>query len=146
MSRNSTVKVSSFPRYTTEDMHDFVKPLLRKNPDEIILHVGTNSLRSCDTPRACAEEMIDLATMVSCESPAKIPLSSLVCRCDNETLACKIAEVNKILKDCCTQKSWGFVDHSKISTSNRLNRSGLHLNTSGTSRLAWNFIGYLRLD
>ena len=146
MSRNSRVKISSFPGCTTEDIHDFIKPLLRKNPDEIILHVGTNSLRSCDTPRACADEIIDLATMVNCESPAKIALSSLVCRSDDQALACKIAEVNRILKDCCTRKSWGFVDHSNISTPNHLNRSGLHLNKSGTSRLAQNFINYLRLD
>ena len=146
MSRNSRVQISSFPGCTTEDMHDFIKPLLRKNPDEIILHVGTNSLRSCDTPRSCADEIIDLATMVSCESPAKIALSSLVGRSDDEALACKIAEVNRILEDCCTRKSWGFVDHSNISTSNHLNRSGLHLNKSGTSRLAQNFINYLRLD
>lgn len=146
ISRNSRVKVSSFPGCTTEDMHDFIKPLLRKNPDEIILHVGTNSLRSCDTPRACADEIIDLATMVSRESPAKIALSSLVCRSDDEALAYKIAEVNTTLKDCCTRKSWGFIDHSNISPSNHLNRSGLHLNKSGTSRLARNFINYLRLD
>ena len=42
MSRNSRVKVYSFPGCTTEDMHDFIKPLLRKNPNKIILHVGTN--------------------------------------------------------------------------------------------------------
>ena len=105
-----------------------------------------NSLRSCDTPRACAEEIVDLATMVSCDSPAKIALSSLVCRSDDEAFACKIAELNKILKDCCTQKSCGFVDHSNISTSNHFNRSGLHLNKSGTSRLARNLINSLRLD
>ena len=92
-------------------MHDFIKPLFRKNLDEIILHVGTNSLRSCDTSRACAEEIIDLAAMVGCESPEKVALSSLVSRSDDEALAFKIAEVNKILKDCCTQKSWGCVDH-----------------------------------
>ena len=40
ISRNSRVKVSSFPGCTTEDMHDFIKPLLRENQDEIILHVG----------------------------------------------------------------------------------------------------------
>ena len=84
--------------------------------------------------------------MVSCESPAKIALSSLVCKSGDEALACKIAEVNKILKDCCTQKSWGIVEHSNISTSNHLNLSGLHLNKSGNSRLARNFINYLRLD
>ena len=68
-----------------------------------------------------------------------------MCRSDDEALACKIAEVNRILKDCCTRKSWGFVHHSNISTSNHLNRCGFHLNKAGTSRLARNFINYLRL-
>ena len=77
MSRNSRVKVSSFPGCTTNDMHDFIKPLVRKNLDEIIPPMATNSLRSCDTPRGCADKVIDLATMVSCEYPAKIALSSL---------------------------------------------------------------------
>ena len=140
---NTSPKSTTSPKCTTEDMHDFIKPLLRKNPDEIVLHVGTNNRRSCDTPRACADEIIDLATMVSRESPAKVALSSLVCRSDDEALAYKIAEVNTTLKDCCTRKSWGFIDHSNISLSNHLNRSGLHLNKSGTAR---NFINYLRLD
>ena len=81
--------------------------------------------------------------MISCQPPAKIELSSTVVRSDDEALACKMAQVNKILKDCCTQKSWGFVDHSNISTSNHLNRSGLHLNKYGTPRLARNFTYYL---
>ena len=99
MSKNSRVKVSSFPGCTTLDMKDHVKPLLRRNPDEIIIHVGTNSLRSCDTPRTCAEEIIDLATMASSTSSAKIVLSSLVCRSDDEAWACKISGVNKILEE-----------------------------------------------
>ena len=59
MSGDSRVKVSSFPGCTTLDMKDNIKPLLRRNPDEITIHVGTNNLRSCDTPRTCAEEIID---------------------------------------------------------------------------------------
>ena len=146
MSKNSRVKVSSFPGCTTLDMKDHIKPLLHRNPDEIIIHVGTNSLRSCDTPRTCAEEIIDLATMASSKSSAKIALSSLVCRSDDEALACKISGVNKILEEACRQNSWRFVDHSKILGNYHLNRSGLHLNKSGTSRLARNFTNYLRLD
>ena len=96
--------------------------------------------------RACANEIIDPATMVSRESPAKIALSSLVCRSDDKALDYKIAEVNTTLKDCCTRKNWGFIDHSNISPSNHLNRSGLHPNKSGASRLDRNFINYLRLD
>ena len=127
-------------------MKDHVKPLLRRNPDKIILHVGTNSLRSCKSARACAEEMVDLASMVGTESTAKITISSLVGRSDDETLASKITDVNKVIKQFCNQNNWGFVDHSNISVNSHLNRSGLHLNKSGTSRLARNLINHLNLE
>ena len=140
------VKISSFPGCTTLDMKDHVKPLLRRNPDKIILHVRTNSLRSCKSARACAEEMVDLASMVGTESTAKITISSLVGRSDDETLASKITDVNKVIKQFCNQNNWGFVDHSNISVNSHLNRSGLHLNKSGTSRLARNLINHLNLE
>ena len=47
---------------------------------------------------------------------------------------------------CCNQNGWGYVDHSNISPEHHLKRSGLHLNTKGTARLATNFINYLRGD
>ena len=46
MSKNSQLKIDTFPECTTQYMKDHIKPLLRRNPDEIIIHVGTNSLRS----------------------------------------------------------------------------------------------------
>ena len=39
------VKVRSFPGATINDMYDYIRPLLKKAPDNVILHVGTN-----DTP------------------------------------------------------------------------------------------------
>ena len=45
MSRNQRVKISSFPGASTEDMKDFLTPLLRKKPDELIIHIGTNNLQ-----------------------------------------------------------------------------------------------------
>lgn len=146
LSKESRVKISSFPGCTTLDMKDYVKPLLRRNPAEIILHVGTNSLRSCNSARAYAEEIVDLASMVGTESSAKITISSLVGRTDDESLASKIPDVNKIIKKFCNQNNWGFVDHKNISVNNHLNRSSLHLNRSGTSRLARNFINHLNLE
>ena len=39
--------VKSFPGAATiEDMEDFVKPLLRKKPDNEVLHIGTNDLNT----------------------------------------------------------------------------------------------------
>ena len=41
----SSVKNTINPGSTTDDMIDYVKPVTRKKPDVIIMHVGTNDLR-----------------------------------------------------------------------------------------------------
>ena len=75
-----------------------------------------------------------------------ITISSLICRSDEDALASKVPAVNKVLKHFCHQMPRGFIDHSKISEAVHLNRSDLHLKKGGTSRLAQNFINYLRVD
>jgi len=144
MSRNLQVKIATFPGCTTQDMKDRIKPLLRRNPDQIIIHVGTNS--SSNSPRECAEEVVDLAKWVTSESSVKTTISSLICRSDDDALARKVPAVNTVLKHFRQQMSWGFIDHSNTSETVHFNRSGLHLNKGGTSRLPQNFINYLRVD
>ena len=46
ISRSNKVVVKSFPGATIEDMEDFVKPLLRKKPDNVVLHIRTNDLNT----------------------------------------------------------------------------------------------------
>ena len=46
LSRTSRVKVHSFRGADTSDMHDFLKPLIKKKPSRIIVHCGTNDLAS----------------------------------------------------------------------------------------------------
>ena len=41
--RERKVKIKNFPGATIDAMYDYVKPLLKKCPDNIILHVGTNN-------------------------------------------------------------------------------------------------------
>ena len=45
------VAVKSFSGSKTEDMADYLKPLMRKTPDAIIVHVGTNDVKD-DTKSA----------------------------------------------------------------------------------------------
>ena len=90
------------------------------------IHASTNSLQSSNTPLECAAELVDLADLVSSESSAMISISSLITRSDDEALAAKVPDVNKVLKEHCLEKNWGFVDYSNISASSDLNRSGLH--------------------
>ena len=116
-----------------------------QEPSEIIIHVGTNSLRSSSTPCECAIELIDMAESVSSGTSATITISSLINRSGDEVLACKVSDVKKVLKEHCLQKNWEFVDHSNISATSHFNQSGLHLNKSVTSHLARNFINHLRV-
>ena len=142
MSHTAKVKVSSFPGCTTRDMHDHIKPLLRRSPDEIILHVGTNSLRSTDSP-ACADEIIDIGRSIKNNHPdTKVTLSTLVARNDNDVLTEKVNEVNNIIRKHCRENNWALIEHDKI-TPKHLNHSGLHLNKSGTALFAKNFISHI---
>ena len=39
-----SVKVCIFPGATTHDMYDYLKPLLKENPDNIILHIDEREI------------------------------------------------------------------------------------------------------
>ena len=73
-----------------QDMKDHIKSISRKNPDEIVIHVGTNSLRPSETSlRDCGEEISNLTHMINEESSAELTTSDLVSRSDNENQALK---------------------------------------------------------
>ena len=143
ISKDPKVKVWSFPGCTSKDMKDHIQPLLRRNPQEIILHVGTNSIRSSESAQACADEIADLAALVNSNS-TKVTISSLLPRSDDEDLGDIIKEVNEIIGKLCQQNKWSFIDHQNINTNTHLNRSGLHLNKIGNTQFAKDFIDYIK--
>jgi len=102
---NNKVRVSTFPGCTTKDMRDHIKPIIRKKPDQFIIHVGTNSLRDSESPTACSEEIIDLISWTKSAAPGtEIVLSSLTARSDDDKLATQVEEVNSNLKKFCRRK------------------------------------------
>ena len=52
--------VKTFPGATTEDMESYIIPTLRRNPDILIIHCGTNDLRKED-PGKIAKEITRVA-------------------------------------------------------------------------------------
>ena len=143
MSKNPKVNVTAFPGATTEDMADYMKPILRKNPEELVLHVGTNDLTTSER-RQVAEALVDLASKASTEYPdTKISISGLISRNDDLKLKEKVLEVNKVLRQLCNQNEWDSIDNSNIKYGN-LNPGGLHLTANGTKLLANNFIQHIR--
>ena len=116
MSTKSTkIQVSAFPGSTTLDMTDYIKPILRKKPDKLIIHVGTNCLKSRENSQRSAEEIIKLGESVKKSIPeTEVAISSLITRSDDEFLTRKVSDVNKVLKQTCIQKHWKYIDHTNI--------------------------------
>ena len=54
------MSIKSFSGSRVEDMEDYLKPLIHKEPDELILHMGTNNIRN-DDPREVAEGIVNVA-------------------------------------------------------------------------------------
>ena len=143
MCREDTkVNLKYFPGATTEDMESYVIPPLRRNPDEVIIHVGTNDLRD-KTSRQVAESVVNLSDNILQNSTAnKVSIASVIHRNDDPALNSKISECNKILKSFASNRQWGYIDNSKIG-STMLNKGGLQLNHKGSSALAKNITSYL---
>ena len=69
--------------------------------------------------------------------------SSLTAPSGDKQLVIQGEEVNSTLRDFCSQNKWKIITHSNIVADHHLNRSGLHLNRIGTSRLARNILDFI---
>ena len=134
---DKNVYVKSFSGATVDCMNSYVCPTIKKNPKTIILHCGTNDLKSPQGACNIAQDIIDLAEALETGNNS-VMVSGLVPRGD--FLNGKATEVNKVLKQLCQSKNLKFIDNSNINPSIHLNRSRLHLNEYGTTLLANNFI------
>ena len=138
---NEKLYVKSFSGATIEDMVDYSKPTVRRKPDLIILHAGSNDLRGEKTPDNISADIMKLALELKTDTN-DVMVSSLVSRADS--LNAKGAEVNLKLKAECERYSIMFIDNSNILANRHLNGSGLHLNYKGTVTLANNFLNHIR--
>ena len=142
-SSKQNVGVKCFAGATVGDMSDYIKPVLRRKPDNIVLHVGTNDT----TSRKATEIMNDIDKLCQeikeAAPETEIIISELVNREDNTKAKTTVNEVNKLLGDYCTATNLHLITHENI-TSSSLNRSNLHLNKYGSSIFARNIVNYLQ--
>ena len=112
-------------------------------PRRVILHVGTNDLKSNlrPNPNQIADSIVDLARMIESESEAEVIISEVITRSD-KTPEDHIRTVNKLLSRYCNQNGWQLLRHNNISK-DHLNDGGLHLNDQGVSVLVTNLTRFL---
>ena len=98
---NAKVKVQSFSGATVGDMKHCVKPHLNQNPTNVIIHLGTNNVKTYE-PQEIINEDKEVCEEVKGLSPeSNVTLSEIIDREDNHGLQLNIKEVNDdILKYC----------------------------------------------
>ena len=139
LSRRYHTKVRCFRGSTIKDMHDYLKPLIKKKPSKIILMVGTN-----DLDRLSANQMVigikSLIDMIQKSLPnCHVIVSEIIRRADKKHLNGKVNEFNRALKTM----NIDILRQQNI-TERHLGRKGLHLNPKGDSQLAMNVIDKIR--
>ena len=116
------------------------RPLLRHNPDLVILHTGTNDLRTKLQSSQIVDQIMKLALNIKCDEN-EVAISSIITR--NDELNAKAIQVNDLLKLKCSEYNLGFIEHENIK-STHLNNSGIHLNYKGVSVLAENILNFIK--
>ena len=140
--KSRRVTVKSFSGAKVEDMSHYIKPSLKYKPDNLILHVGTNNLRS-NTPNEIAKEIEKICNIVNHDSPStNIAISQLIVCQDSAELEQKRVCVNETLSSLTKSKGLKLIIHNNIDT-NCLNGRKVHLNNRGTINLAKNYKNYL---
>ena len=141
--KENKVVVKHFSGSTTEDMKTYFQPPLKRDPDRVIIHVGTNDLRFNQDPVTIAKNIIDIAKP-SKTNKNEILLSSIVPRRDS--LNGKGRQVNNILQKLCIENNFVYGNHDNIKPRRHCNYGGIHLNTAGSKILAENILFWLLVD
>ena len=136
LSTNYNVKVGGA---TVKNMYWYLHPLLAKEPDYLILHVGTNNCTT-NTADEILVELLKLKQHIEKTLPrCTVILSQPIIRND-------IQRATKTMNEFISK--FNQFDMLKLDNSNivgeQLGRKGLHLNYHGTRRLAMNIISLIR--
>ena len=139
LSRKFNTKVRCFSGATVDDMFDYITPLLKKEPDHILLHTGTNNC-NFNTSDVILTKILNLKKHIETILPkATVIISQPIVRIDDAKASLTVRHlIDKVkMLDC------KILDNSNINY-DHLGNKGLHLNGRGTGRLAMNIISLMR--
>jgi len=139
---NENVIVKPFLGGSVACMQYHVQPTLKKKPNRVVLHCGTNSLTTDETPEEITTQIIDLAKDIKNEINEVI-VSSILPRRDEYDW--KAEEVNGLLQTYFDEenRSIKFLNHINLSKEKHISSDGLHPNWKGISQIEKNVISFI---
>ena len=97
LSKKYLVKVRRFPGASVDDMYHYVRPLLQKYPDTIILHVGTHNCVN-ESSRVVLDKILNLKTFIQNSPPqCKVIISNVINRTDDSLASLTVENLNNHL-------------------------------------------------
>ena len=107
------LNVMKYPGSITGDMVDYVRPVTRKKPDVIIMHVDTNDLTKGVNTMSKIRKIVSAIQVVDSSRNIQLGFSSIFQRADND-YSKEIKEINTRLKSYCLGEGLNFVDNKNI--------------------------------
>ena len=139
--KDQNVYIKAHSGATSSDITHYIKPIIHKKPDIIIVHCGTNDIPK-DIKTVDNLKMMD--DYIKSNSPdTKLVISSLIARKDKPSYQKQVVTMNERLKKFTGKNNIDFIENTNINDS-CLSRSKLHLNKKGNSCFANNLINYLK--
>ena len=128
---NYIANIRTNPGCTTEDISDYIKTIIRRKPDTILVHTGINNPSNSVNAMSKAGKIVKAVEEMDGNNETKLGFSSIIVRKDRH-LEKEIKETKTKVKNHCIGKGFTFVDNVNIKE-NCLNNSKLHLNRKGTT-------------
>ena len=116
---------------TTKDIADYIKLIIRRKSDIILVHTGTNNLTNSVNTMNKVRKVVKAVEEMDGNNKIKLGFSSIILRKDRD-LDKEIKETNTKLKNYCIGKGFTFVNNANINEK-CLNNNKLHLNKKGTT-------------
>ena len=99
--KRHTVKVRPHPRATSEDLVDHIKPVARRKPDMVVLHIGTNDITNDVKTLVKLQDTVDIIRKESQDT--EIVKSSVFTRRDKDGIANIVSSLDSRLKTFCAR-------------------------------------------
>ena len=96
-SKQSIVKVLNHPGSTSADMVDYIKAIVRRKPDALVIHTGTNDMTNDVNTLKHIRKLLKVIRQIDVDEEIKIGLSNVICRID-KNLEKERMEINTKLK------------------------------------------------
>ena len=135
-------RIKAYGGAISEELVDHIRPTLRRTPDVIATHIGTNDISDddCSSLQINLGKVRELVTELSPSS--KIVLSYIILRNDKTNINVKVNRENEIIKQFRKTNKLDLIDNSNIKDQKLYGKKKLHLKDAGKSLLANNFIEY----